>query len=178
MFLWKEKEFWLVLFKIFPEILRNCTLNGRMESLSSLPGFFFLFFLLIIWFHRTVVGIENYAILNPVVFPVREILDTFLPGLIITSQPLVAGRLSLEFLCLKPHTAVADRWPWRGLWQLPSVMAGCYLPAAWLIWNLDFFLFSTKTCVTQPPEVTSDFWHYKCQKKSSGFSYIMSPWHW
>lgn len=31
-------------------------------------------------------GIYYYAICNPVVFPVREITDTFLPGLIITSQ--------------------------------------------------------------------------------------------
>lgn len=31
-------------------------------------------------------GIDNYAICNPVVFPVREIPDMFLPGLTITSQ--------------------------------------------------------------------------------------------
>lgn len=93
-----------------------------MQNLSSLPGFFF-FFLLIIWFHFKVVGIENYAICNPVVFPVREIPDMFLPGLIINSQTLVAGGSSLEFLWLKPHTAVADRWLWKGLWYLPSVMA-------------------------------------------------------
>lgn len=73
-------------------------------------------FLLIIWFRYKVVGIENYAICNPAVFTVREIADAFLPGLIRTSQTLVAGGLSLEYLWLKPQAAVAERWLWRGWW--------------------------------------------------------------
>lgn len=109
-----KKKFYL---KCSQKFSKSCTLKGRMHSLRSFSGLVFFFFpLLIIWFPCKVVGIDNYAICNPVVFPVREIPDTFLPGLIITSQTLVAGGLSPGFLWLKPQTAVADRWLWKGLW--------------------------------------------------------------
>lgn len=56
------------------------------QRFEKLFRFGFFYFLLIMWFHCKVVGIDNYAICNPVVFPGRKIPATFLPGLVITSQ--------------------------------------------------------------------------------------------
>lgn len=107
----------IILSSFIQNIPRNSQRNAHlMEECSIWIAClaFFFFFQLIIWFHCKVVGIENYAICSPIVFLVREIPDTFLPGLIITSQTLVAGRLSLECLLIKPHTTMADRWLWGG----------------------------------------------------------------
>lgn len=114
--------------RILASFIQNVPRSSRRaahlkEECTAWEAFLFVFFsLLIIWFHRKVVGIDNYAICNPVVFPVREIPDTpEMPGLVTTSQPLCGWWIICRVLVIRTSAS-------RGR---QTALAGAVLTPQW-----------------------------------------------
>lgn len=79
-------------------------------------------------------GIDNDAICNPVVFPVREIPDTFLPGLIITSQAFGGWWVLSRVLVIKTSDSSGRQMALEGALVTPQCNGRQYhLPAVRLI---------------------------------------------
>lgn len=115
-------------------------------------------------------GIDNYAICNPGVFPVREIPGTFLPGLIITPQTFGGWWVISRVLVIKNSASSGSG---RGCGNSPRQWQTITCQQTGWFETLTFSS-SPQTCAAQPPEVTSDFWHYKYNRMSRVFFYHVS----